>query len=237
MVEAADSFFCATIWASCSLLKVVDLATLESCYKFDIFNDTVSHLASEHTIAGFPLSSMRATRGTRSTAERNTKLVTHFLDDQHSELYGEREQLLKLPSFRHHVDRCENSDNSPSSTAGSRFEHDRFFCTRRVSKIADNSLSQVDIPWRPVRLSSLLVPEKAMRERWKSRGGRRVWRQRKLLQCRYFDTRSQWEAKHLISRETILAARIPRWTELFVWLHFGSTRCGTGARFLHLRAC
>ena len=36
-------------------------------------------------------------RGTRTTAEQDTKLVTHLLDDQHSELYGEREHFLRPP--------------------------------------------------------------------------------------------------------------------------------------------
>ena len=48
---------------------------------------------------------------------------------------------------------------------------------------------------------------KAKRKRWKSRGGRRLRRQRKLLQVRYIDTGSHPETKHSISRETIFAAR------------------------------
>ena len=60
---------------------------------------------------------------------KSTRLVTRLLDHQHSELYVEREQLLRSPSCQHRVNCFEKSDNSPSAMVGSSFEHEGF-CTR-----------------------------------------------------------------------------------------------------------
>ena len=71
-------------------------------------------------------------RGTCSSAEQNTKLATHLLDDQHSELYCEREQFLRPPSFQHRANSFEKSYGLPSTMVGSYFEHEQF-CTPRSS--------------------------------------------------------------------------------------------------------
>ena len=111
-VEASDSFFCETIWASC----------LQPLWSSDT-NSTLhiaSHLASERTIVGFPLSSRRAAV---APDQLQSETQSHLLDDQHSELYGEREHLLKPTSLRHRANCFENSNNSSSAMAGS--DHSR----------------------------------------------------------------------------------------------------------------
>ena len=93
----------------------------------------VSHLASERTIVVFPLSSMRATVAPARLQSKSTRLVTRLLDDQHSELNVEREQLLRPPPFQHRVNCLEKSDISPSAMVGSSFEHEGL-CTRSSFK-------------------------------------------------------------------------------------------------------
>ena len=67
-----------------------------------------------------------------SNSEQNTKLVTRLLDDQHSEMYGEREHCLRSPSFHHCVNNFKNSHDSPTAIVGSSSEHEQF-CTPRSS--------------------------------------------------------------------------------------------------------
>ena len=93
----------------------------------DISSHIVSHLAFERTIVGFPLSSTRA--AVAPARLQNTRLVTRLLDHQHSELYGEREHLLRPASLQHRVNCFKKSDFSPLAIVGSSFEHEGF-CTR-----------------------------------------------------------------------------------------------------------
>ena len=52
--------------------------------------------------------------------------MTHLKDDQHSELYGEREKFLRPPFFQHCVNSCEKAHDLPQATVGSNSEHEQF---------------------------------------------------------------------------------------------------------------
>ena len=88
MVVPSGNFFFVTIWGLFSFLNAVDLATFLS---FDA-TPTLSIILSRSWYTG-------------TSAEQHTKLVAHFVDDQHNELHGERKQFLRPPSFPH----CVNS--------------------------------------------------------------------------------------------------------------------------------
>ena len=98
MVVASGNFFYVTIWGSCSLLNAADLATFGVLTQIDMSSHVVSHLASRAYRRWIPSELNESDRGTRTTAEQNIRLVAHLLDDQHSEPYGEREQLLRPSS-------------------------------------------------------------------------------------------------------------------------------------------
>ena len=95
--------------------------------EIDMSSHVVPHLASRAYHRWISSELNESDRGTRTTAEQNIRLVSHLLDDQHSEPYGERD--LRPSSLQHRVNCFEKSDNSPSAMVGSSFEHEGF-CTR-----------------------------------------------------------------------------------------------------------
>ena len=107
-------------------------------------------------------------RGTRTSAEQNSKLVTDLLEDQHSELHSKRERHLRPPSFQHRVNSFEKSCDLPAAMVGSNFEQDAH-------------RDRLEAPRRFVRMRKLLAPVvvlgeascgpvgRAKRQRWKSR--------------------------------------------------------------------
>ena len=139
--------------------------------------------------------------GTLTTAEQDTKLVTHLLDDHHSELYGEREQFLRPPFFQQCVNGFEKTRESPSAMVGSNSEHEElrsrsnsdesaktppteFYIGSPRSSCADEEVASSGRSTGASTLcsESLVVPNGGTkRRRWKSRGGRRGRRQRQLF--------------------------------------------------------
>ena len=97
MAAASGNFFCD---------KLGIVVALERCRSSHTqirhtFKRTVPLLVSERTTVTFPLSLTRATVAPARLQGKIQKLVTHVLDDRHSDLYGEREQFLRPPFFQH----------------------------------------------------------------------------------------------------------------------------------------
>ena len=121
MVVASGNLLYVAIWGSYSHLNAADLATFGLLTQIDMSSHVVSHLASRAYHRWIPSELNGSDRGTRTTAEKNIRLMAHLLDDQHSEPYGEREQLLGPSSLQHRVNCFEKSDNSPLAMVGSSF--------------------------------------------------------------------------------------------------------------------